>query len=221
MNIKAMVNRNKSSRKIGDSSKTRRVENHHKIMDTSLYKLLTVHSNKGYVIVSACRGDKTMAENNANTKRLQEDISNSGWSYKIVRGGFVENKGTDEEREVTEDSFVVFNYKRGDKQSDIDALETFAIEMCGKYNQDSVLVVRPDANPMYVTSSGDIDFELSGNVSIEQNIGEYFTRLGNKRFSFNEIKDSEPKTINGMRVREMKGEIMIDANGHRHYGMNG
>lgn len=203
---------------ICDSKYNGRVEDFTHIVDTSLYKLLTVHDDKGYIIISACRGDKSVAENNANTKQLQADINKEGWSYKLVRGGFIENKGTDEEREVTEDSFVVFNFKKANKQSDMDALKDFALETCGKYNQDSVLIVEPGANPKYVTADGDVDFELSHSVSIEQNIGEYFTRLGNKRFAFNEIKDSEPKTMNGMRVREMKGEIMADSNGRRYYG---
>lgn len=188
----------------------------YKLRDTNLYRLFTLHADKGYVIVSACRSENDVETNNKNTNKLKQSIKESGFSYKMVQGGFVENAGTDNEKEVIETSFVVYNYKK-DGTQDFDELYKLALKWCAEYNQDSVLVVAPNENPKYITANGSVDFELSKDVSIEHNINSFFTRLGNKRFYFKEIKDSEPKTMNGLYVREMSGEIMVDREGNRHY----
>lgn len=189
----------------------------YKLKDTNLYRLFTLHADKGYVIVSACRSENDVQTNNRKTSKLKQSIIDSGYSYKMVQGGFIENAGKENETEVIETSFIVYNYKN-DKTQDFDELYKLALKWCAEYNQDSVLVVEPNENPKYIKADGSVDFELSKDVSIEHNINSFFTRLGNKRFYFKEIKDSEPKTMNGLYIREMSGEIMVDKNGNRHYG---
>lgn len=51
-----------------------------------------------------------------------------------------------------------------------------------------VPAARPDENPAYITADGGVELELGGHDSIEQNIVDYFTRLGNDSISFSGIE---------------------------------
>ena len=128
-------------------------------------------------------------------------------SEKVTGGVFVKDDGT----EVIEQSFIIVNYKnRSNDTGDFNELKELAIELCGKYNQDSVLVVAPGANPQYITRTGDVDMEFN-DVSIRNNAEKYFTRIGGgRKFSFMS-ETTQPGTINGRRVREMEGEICVFA----------
>ena len=77
--------------------------------------------------------------NKKKTEELANDIRNAGLGYVRVLGGYIENKGTDAEVDVTEESFFVPITKGYDKQDFFD----LAIELCKKYNQDSVLISMP------------------------------------------------------------------------------
>ena len=182
--------------------------------ETSLTRLLGKHTNNGYVIISACRHDwdkedelKNRKMNNIKTKELKQDIYDSGFQYIPVKDGFRE-KGSDEP--VVEDSFVVvvnFKRKSSESESDMSELKELALDWCGKYNQDSVLVVEPGKNPTYYTKNGDVDMEFSGKVDARQMVDAYFTRLGGGReFTFVEGAE-QPGTLNGMRSRRIRGEI--------------
>lgn len=141
------------------------------------------HAEKGYCIVSACRGDKTHAENNARTKQLAADIKSAGYSYMPVYGGYVE----DDNGEVLEASFVIFNYDNHGNSGDFEELKSFAISMCGKYNQDSVLVCEPNGVPTYYDRTGNIVSDpehSSSNVKVNDRSEPYFTELKNKRHRF-------------------------------------
>ena len=183
------------------------------VKETSLNRLLTKHTDNGYVMISACRHDwsedhdENKEMNNIKTKELKSDISSAGYQYIPVQGGFIEDDGT----EVVEQSFIIVNYKnRSNETADFDELKKLAISLCGKYNQDSVLVVAPGAKPQYLTRSGDVDMEFN-DVSIRNNTEKYFTRIGGgRKFSFM-AETTQPGTINGRRAREMKGEICVFA----------
>ena len=178
------------------------------VNETSLGRLFGKHTDSGYVIVSACRSDWSDDElenrqiNNTKTNDLKDDIQDKGWQYIPVKGGFIEDN-----TEVVQDSFLVVNYKRkkNTPEQDFGKLKDFATEMCGKYNQDSVLVVAPNENPTYFTRTGDIDASFTG-LSVRDSVQKYFTRLGSGR-SFSFIESVQPGTINGLRSREMRGEI--------------
>lgn len=149
-----------------------------------LYDLIKgKHAEKGYCIVSACRGDKTHAENNARTKDLARTIKDAGYSYMPVYGGYIE----DDSGEVLEASFVIFNYDNRGNSGDFEDLKSFAIEMCGKYNQDSVLVCEPGSVPTYYDRNGNIvsaPEHSSNNVKINDKSEPYFTELKNKGHRF-------------------------------------
>jgi len=149
-----------------------------------LYDLIKgKHAEKGYCIVSACRGDKTRVENNARTKQLAADIKSAGYSYMPVYGGYIE----DDNGEVLEASFVIFNYDNRGNSGDFNDLKSFAIDMCDKYNQDSILICEPGSVPTYYDRNGQIvsdPSKSSDKVKVNDKNEPYFTKFKNKSKQF-------------------------------------
>lgn len=136
---------------------------------------------KGYGIISACRGD--VEDNKLRTKNLAIDIKNAGYSYMPVYGGYIE----DDNGEVLEASFVVFNYDRTGKSGDFENLKSFLIDMCGKYNQDAVLICEPNGIPTYYDKLGNVSSapdKSSRNVKVNDKNSPYFTKFKNKKFTY-------------------------------------
>lgn len=149
-----------------------------------LYDLIKgKHAEKGYCIVSACRGDKTRIENNARTKQLAADIKSAGYSYMPVYGGYIE----DDNGEVLEASFVIFNYDNRGNSGDFNNLKSFAIDMCSKYDQDSVLICEPGNVPTYYNRNGQVvsdPSKSSDKVKVNDKNEPYFTKFKNKSKQF-------------------------------------
>lgn len=135
-------------------------------------------------ILSAERGDNTEKVNNLNTNRLLADLNakaiENGWYLTEATGGFVETTETGERRPVDgEKSFMVWA-----KLSD-ESFEADMISLGNKYDQDSILMVRPNSNAYFVSTSertgGSIQ-EL-GRFSPYRG-GDYFTTVNGFKFSF-------------------------------------
>ena len=192
-----------------------------KANETTINRLLNKHTDSGYVMVSACRNDwvphdegdaagekKNQEMNNRKTEELKQDIYDSGFQYIPVRGGFIEQStGVPKE----EDSFIIVNYKRRTNvpETSMNELKEIAIDLCGKYNQDSVLVVEPGKNPTYYRRDGSIDFEFDGSLTVRDNAQQFYTRLGKgRKFTFIEALE-QPHTMNGAISRTCRGEVVV------------
>ena len=166
------------------------------VNEIGLNRLFNKHTENGYVMVSACRHDWSEDDevenreiNNIKTNELKRDIQNTGYQYIPVQGGFVEDDGT----EVVEQSFLIVNFKNksgnGVPAGDFSKLKDLAISLCGKYNQDSVLVVEPGGKPTYYTRTGDIDGQFMSKTARDA-AQQYFTKIGGgRKFSFIEGTD--------------------------------
>lgn len=163
------------------------------------------HGKDGFVIVSANRGevnssnprtnilqqcleyfqknnlenteknrDKFLkAYNMQKEKELLNDIRSKGYTYSMVYGGY---HGTDDVTDVYEPSFVIYNHKKSGDVSDWKELFDFAIEMCGKYRQDSVYVQAPNDAPNYYDANGSIvNTSSSKNFKFNRDNEEYYT----------------------------------------------
>lgn len=206
------------------------------LSETNARRVIDRHSGHGYAIISACRGESDFGLNTHNkkdydtlnyvnkerTKSLQTDIQDIGFSYTPCYGGFIENKGTENEHAVYEKSFIVYATKR-DGRPDFALLRQFAIDMCDKYNQDAVLVKSPDSPPAYYGRNGNIEHQFNDDVSINNAVDIYFTDLHKNtdkimngsskptRFSFVESYIApRPQCYSERHIRSLKGEIFVD-----------
>lgn len=149
------------------------------------------HIDNGCMMISACRGENTEHENTVATDSLAKDLKNSKLGYIRILGGYIENLGTDSEKEVTEESFFV---PKTGTMSDNEFFST-AIKLCKKYNQDSVLISLPEYKDFgYYDKNGEFVFSPGEKfIANDKEIGSYFSQLvkgsgRNKRFAFQDIK---------------------------------
>ncbi len=161
------------------------------INETSMVGMLTKHSDAGYVVISAFRGEYSFEENLKRSKKLKDDINKSGYAHIPVWGGFIENKGLPTEREVKERSFVIMNYGKGTDQSieGSDELSELGRYLCAKYEQESYLY-KPqgkEKTAYYITSNGSIDMKFNA-TSPSQAADEYFTSLVKSYFKNAKVK---------------------------------
>ena len=135
------------SRKIGNMVGT--------MFKESNWGRITQHIDNGCMMISACRGERTEEENAKKTDELASDLRSMNYGFIRILGGYIENKGTEDEKEVTEESFFVPKPKNEDDQTFFDN----AIKLCKKYNQDSVLISLPEFCDFgYYKKNGDFDF---------------------------------------------------------------
>lgn len=209
------------------------LENFRVLTETTLNRIAKGHDKDGYVMISACRGDalknpksdqQVHDENNVRTRNLLKDIQSYKYSYIPVYGGY---KETGSEKASIEKSFIVFPYDRSSNTS-ID-YETFLDNMTQlgkKYNQDAILVKKPNSSPQYFDCR---EMEFVGtpfkNASLNDMQKEFFTALkgwsdiSNKgdeiswmgkpqRFTYEEsYLDNSPYNIMNSHMRYSLGEL--------------
>lgn len=158
-------------------------------MNESDWSRLYYHKNNGCFMISAYRGENTEDINKQRTDELAKDIRNNKLGFIRILCGFIENKGTENETEVVEESFFV------PKTKDYTDEEFFnlAIKLCKKYNQDSVLISLPNYIDFgYYDKQGKFDFSPGDKMIFNQeHIKEYFSELvygrrGKIKFAFSE-----------------------------------
>ena len=162
-------------------------------------------------MISGCRGDKTEQENKQRTEQLAKDLRAEGLGFVRVLGGYIENKGEENEREVTEESFFVPMPKNYDEERFFDV----AIELCKKYNQDSVLISMPNYVDFgYYDKNGNFDFSPGDKLTFN-NVGEYFSALvkGSKRnvkwaFTTEWLAIRHPSSVPQSVLMKQNGEIL-------------
>lgn len=171
------------------------------IGESSLNRILTKHYENGFIIITSYRdkSEKTDEQNKKDFALLKSIVANNDFSYIPVYGGYIENRGTENETEVREPALLITNYKSGEftPYADDSKIYKLGLELAKKFNQDSFLF-KPrgkDENPYYVTKDGQVDGEPFTGLSINNLVQNYFTDLSkkwssdgktSKRFTFTE-----------------------------------
>jgi len=193
------------------------------IDEMSLERLFAKHYPNGIIIISGNRHENTHEQNNTNFKTLKAELTNAGFSYAPVFGGFVETDAVtgDFTKDVIEPALVVFNYPAGSNQpidNTGDKLKEIGLKLCVKYQQDSFLFSPPNDNKSYyINQSGGVDMTFNG-TSINDLTNTYFTSLGkpsnpnksDKRFSFTEQKYINESPSNVGAAMKRYGEVFFE-----------
>lgn len=156
------------------------------LKEVTLDRILKKHGTNGFVCISANRSDYPQEVNDKNTQHLIDDIKRSGYSYLPTYGGYRNN-----ETGVMDDfepSFLVFNYIENGNEGDFEKLRNFALQMCGKYEQHSVMIKYPNAAPTWEDKNGNMVSTHSTTTYWKNDpTKEYFTSLQSKE----DIEDKE------------------------------
>lgn len=145
--------------------------------------------NRSVGTISAERGDLAPEVNAHRTRQLHSDLRAAGHKVVPVKGGYVENHGTPQAKEVHEKSFLVMHHQTGD---DGGAIKKTLTHLGKKYGQDSVLHKPANSEVASLHGTNHAQFPGMGKsvaVGKKRNYtgGEFFTEMPNgKRFTFGE-----------------------------------
>ena len=184
----------------------------------ALYQLLDKHSENGYIIVSLCNDDDDCV------RKLITILKKSPWSYMPVYGGFIENKGKENETVVYEKSFMIFNYDKKGNPNKLDDLFNFGVELSKKFNQDSFLYHEPGKKPTYYKYGKHISV-FSDKMKFNDYAEMYFTDLHQNTHEYSGIPakvtrfkfigcyaNPKPQVVCTRFMRDKAGEIFLGKN---------
>lgn len=184
----------------------------------ALYQLLDKHSENGYIIVSLCNDEDDCV------RKLITIFKKSPWSYMPVYGGFIENKGEENETVVYEKSFMIFNYDKKGNPNKLDDLFNFGVELSEKFNQDSFLYHEPGKKPTYYKYGKHISV-FSDKMKFNDYAEMYFTDLHKNTHEYSGIAakvtrfkfigcyaNPKPQVVCTRFMRDKAGEIFLGKN---------
>ena len=117
------------------------------IQESSLSRIQSKSQKKGVAAISADRGNLSRKENQARSQQLQKDIrSKFGRGPTKVKGSYLENPGSKDERKVKEKSFIIDRGKMGKKK-----FKKEVKKLGKKYGQDSVLTQTKKSGTLHAT----------------------------------------------------------------------
>lgn len=141
-------------------------------------------------------------EKRRRNKQLEADIRASGLTFIKASGGFIENKDTDDEVRVSEDTFCVINNRFAPRD-----FIKLMVSWCKKYEQDAVLITTPmparskNGQPLvdkpiniigeYYDKNGNVDMKFD-NATV-QDAEEYFTNIHGKDFVLSSTEMTETR----------------------------
>ena len=105
------------------------------IQESSLSRIQSKSKKSGIAALSADRGNLSRKDNQARSQQLQKDIRGKfGRGPTKVKGSYLENPGSKDERKVKEKSYVVDRGKMGKRK-----FKKEVKKLGAKYGQDSVI----------------------------------------------------------------------------------
>ena len=117
------------------------------IQESSLSRIQSKSQKKGVAAISADRGNLSRKENQARSQQLQKDIrSKFGRGPTKVKGSYLENPGSKDERKVKEKSYVIDRGKMGKRK-----FKKEVKKLGKKYGQDSVLTQTKKSGTLHAT----------------------------------------------------------------------
>lgn len=158
--------------------------------ESSLTRLYQKYKDYDSGTISACRGNLSKKENSDRTHQLKTDLIRLGYSVTAIKGVYKENYGQPDEREVHEDSFIVFDHKgTGD-------LEENLIELGKKYDQDSVTFASVKDGEYYLIGTNKSGYPGYGNRVVLGSAmfgknGEFFSSIRGRPFVFESVDNGD------------------------------
>ena len=123
------------------------------MQESSLSRIKSKSDKSGIATLSADRGEKSRKENKARSKQLQKDIRGKfGRGPTKVKGSYLENPGSKDEKKVKEKSYAIDRGKMGKKK-----FKKEVKKLGKKYGQDSVLTQTKKTATLHRTRKGGLD----------------------------------------------------------------
>jgi hypothetical protein len=159
------------------------------ITEASLSRILS-HSQNGFAILTSDRGMRTPKENNLVRKKLEQTLQSMGKGFIRVKGGFIEDKGTEEERSVYEKSFFLPNISLEEAKqlakiaNKLEEAKQLA-KIANKFEQEAILY--GDGQNVFLLYPNGQMKKMGDHLSMA-NIGDYFTQWRGRKFTFENLE---------------------------------
>lgn len=128
--------------------------------------------------------------NKKNSTELKQKLLSLGYGVTLVKGTYIENFKTGNEKEVQEDSYLVVDLK------DTGNLKDDLIKLGKKYEQDSITFSKPNGEYYLISSNncpggypgkGKIGVEIKLGKPLFGKNGEFFSKVNGRPFVFESI----------------------------------
>ena len=161
--------------------------NHIKLYEASLGRLKQHYDNGDCILfISANRNENTIQENKKAFKELQHYIYDSNFGHNKIKGSYVENREDGTTVTVEEDSLIVYG-----KPKDEITLLRLGKQLGRRYKQEAILFINSEGKAKYYNLLTDSAIELGR--FIYTRVGDYFSTIGKKQFSFSILESVEPE----------------------------
>lgn len=174
-----------------------------------------------FVIVSADRNENSSNENSRRNKLLKQRISEAGYPFAEVLGSWVENKGQENENRVIENSVIIYDEKRPDREREANSnLFDLGKQLCSMFEpaQDGFIFGETGSRTgtMYITAYGPNGEQLGWAPvwrSIERAVHdeEFWSKVRGSHFKFS-TKPTENENVEEKRNPRSKLETMRRVN---------
>jgi len=157
------------------------------INESSNNRILDTLRKNDAAIMSASRDKYTFKENKARNIELLRKLSNKGYQITDLKGIYIENYGTDDAKEVLEDSYLIVNISKYPKFTD------YILGLGKEYDQDCVMFITHGGNRGYLYGTNGASFpgldniEELGRLKIASGGEFYSKKTGSLKFTF--VKD--------------------------------
>ena len=120
------------------------------MQESSLSRIKSKSDKSGIATLSGDRGNLSKKQNQARSKQLQKDIRGKfGRGTTKLKGSYLENPGSKDERKVKEKSFAIDRGKMGKRK-----FKKEVKKLGKKYGQDSVLTQTKKTGTLSATRKG-------------------------------------------------------------------
>lgn len=148
-----------------------------------IFRLFT-EEDRNAAIITAFRGEYSLAENRVRNRKLMSDLRTLGYGFTPVIGGWIEHAAGGDDRKVEEESLVVsaplterVAVKVADpvKAADAEEFQSHMLAMVRKYDQDGVLLKLVGDDTAHILNKDGSSFSL-GPWRLN-NAAQYYTIL--------------------------------------------
>ena len=123
------------------------------MQESSISRIKSKYDKSGIATLSGDRGNLSKKQNQARSKQLQKDIRGKfGRGPTKLKGSYLENPGSKDERKVKEKSFAIDRGKMGKRK-----FKKEVKKLGKKYGQDSVLTQTKKTGTLHRTRKGGLD----------------------------------------------------------------
>lgn len=158
------------------------------LFESSLSRIMKhIKGDRPIGIISASRDRFEPSENKKRNGSLKSDIRSAGFGFVNLKGNFIENEGTPDEAEVSEDSFFVIG-----KPNENGNLKGLLKKLGVKYDQDSILYKSSDTENAILIGTNTTGFPGKDKEDVlgkwkPNKLGKFFSKMkGDRTFIFEE-----------------------------------